>query len=354
MRLLKKGESGQALIMALILLAFGSFIVVPTLLLASTSLKYHQIVEKNTKEFYAADSGIQYAQSKLCNSPGPFGPEALPWQVNGKAVNVIAQNMGGGIYKITSKATTDSNSSTSITSYVRISTAFFDNAISSLDDIILKPGTEVVGDVQYNGTLSNKGTIYGDLITDEITNWPMADELSADYLADVHGLTPLPDGYTIDISSGTLQNPYHIGPLYAGGNLTISGKGVAQLYGTVYVAGSLSVSPDCQLILNEQTIYADGSINFQPQCTTSGTGCVIAKESINYQPNISGNDFVFLMSIEGNVTLKPGNSFYGSIAGSCTVELMPGTSLNWVEHGDGLNFPAGSGGMTVLTYTIEG
>ncbi|GAJ00597.1 unnamed protein product, partial [marine sediment metagenome] len=59
MNLLKNGQSGQALVMALVLLALGSLLVVPILDLAGTSLNYHQVIEKDTLETYSADSGVE-------------------------------------------------------------------------------------------------------------------------------------------------------------------------------------------------------------------------------------------------------------------------------------------------------
>ena len=135
---------------------------------------------------------------------------------------------------------------------------------------------------------------------------------------------------------------------------------MARLDGTIYVVGDFNLMPNCTLMLNSQTIFSEGNINFQPNCFVTGTGCVIAVGDVNYQPNIEGDDFVFLMSLEGMVTLKPGNSFYGSIAGDAEVELMPHTTLNWLEPSDGLNFPGGAGsgisagGMQILTWNMPG
>jgi hypothetical protein len=53
------------MIMALILLVVGGLLIVPTVNLTSTSLNYHRIIEENTQELYAADSGMQYAQWHL-------------------------------------------------------------------------------------------------------------------------------------------------------------------------------------------------------------------------------------------------------------------------------------------------
>ena len=56
MKLAKKGQSGQALIMALILLALGSLLVVPLLGQSFTNLKYHGMIQQETLQVYSADS----------------------------------------------------------------------------------------------------------------------------------------------------------------------------------------------------------------------------------------------------------------------------------------------------------
>jgi hypothetical protein len=350
------------MIMALILLVVGGLLIVPTVNLTSTSLNYHRIIEENTQELYAADSGMQYALSKFANNPVAFGPEFLPEEVNNLGVSINAEPVMDNVFKISSTATSEDGSSTTIESQVILNANYsflFDNAVTSPGDITLKSGTVVHGDVQLNGVLDNKGTITGNT-SNEAIDWPTAEEFSAYYWNYVDDLTPVLYN-EINISSGTLVNPYLIGPLYRNGNLTIKGNGgVARLEGTIYVAGDFSVQPGCTLVLNGQTIFAKGTITFQPGCTTLGQGCVIAVGDVTYQPNISGEGFVFLMSLKGTVTLKPGSSFYGSIAGKAEVELMPGVALNWVDLGEGeMNFPGGGGGgsgigdLDIITWQIS-
>ena len=208
MNLLKNGQSGQALVMALVLLALGGLLVVPILDLAGTSLNYHQVIEKDTLETYSADSGVEYALCKLGNDPEGYQANLLQdsFTINSRNVDVSAQYLGDDIYKITSTATTDSSSSTTIESYVHIPPypSFFNNAISSKGVVTIRPGGEVFGDVQYNGILDNKGTIYGETITDEIKGWPTVEELSEFYWVEL----PVINETSIDVSSGSMENPY--------------------------------------------------------------------------------------------------------------------------------------------------
>ena len=340
MKLLKNRQSGQALVLALILLALGSLIIVPILNLAGTSLNYHSVVQRNTLETYAADAGVEYALCELGNDPEGYKTEVLQesFTVNDRTVDVTAEYMGDDIYKITSIATTDSNSSTIIESYIHISMYpdFFNNAITSKNDVTIRPGGEVYGDVQYGGELDNKGTIYGDAMQEPVDDWPTVEELSELYWED-----NVISGSTIDISSGTVENPYLIGPGHTNGDLTIKGTGVAALNGTLYVQGSLKVMPGSALMLNLETIYAEVDITMQPGTDLYGPGCVIAAGDIQFQPDLMTGEeaYILLLSIEGTIQFQPNNDFYGSVAGNIEVTLQPGTGLYWVEPDDGLDYP---------------
>jgi hypothetical protein len=340
MKLLKNGQSGQALVMALILLVLGSLIIVPILNLAGTSLNYHSVVQRNTLETYAADSGVEYALCEIGNDLEGYQTEVLQdnFIVNDRAVDVTAEYMGDDIFKITSIATTDSNSSTTIESYIHTSSYpdFFNNAITSKGDVTIRPDGEVYGDVQYEGELDNKGTIYGDAIQAPVDDWPTVEELSGFYWVD-----DVISESTIDISSGTVENPYLIGPGHTNGNLTITGNGVAALNGTLYVQGSLTVMPGSALMLNLETIYTDVDITFQPGTDLYGPGCVIAAGDIAFQPNLMTGEeaYVLLMSIEGTIQFQPNNDFYGSVAGNVDVLLQPDAGLYWTEPDPGLEYP---------------
>ena len=58
-------EKGQAFIMVLILLLVGALLIVAVLSYAATTLKASQAFEKQVKEIYAADAGIEYGLWKL-------------------------------------------------------------------------------------------------------------------------------------------------------------------------------------------------------------------------------------------------------------------------------------------------
>ncbi len=62
-------QGGQVFVLALILLCFSSLMVVPVTNWLSVGLKATQVYQRNMKEIYAADTGIQYALWKVKYDP---------------------------------------------------------------------------------------------------------------------------------------------------------------------------------------------------------------------------------------------------------------------------------------------
>lgn len=371
---LARDEKGHVLTLVLILLVIGGLIIAPLLGLMGTGLIAGQIYERKTDELYAADAGVEYAIWKIITDP----PDTL-WvdsnigYVNEKVVWVsiepVYEPSLGQIYKITSNATTDSNSSTTIEAYVKPK-SFLDNAITSKTDIDLHHAN-IVGDVQYGGDLTETNSnIDGEEINETYAKWPEADELSSHYLKDVEGLDPYP--YP---SLNVLEYPT-IPPLYRGNWTDPEQKFDLKIYnncanqttsleGTVYVTGNLDIAMTnlaFTLDLNGQTIYCEGDVRLGTKVTLTGTGCIIAEGDIVFQPSMESNpdDFVFVMSIGGTVNFRPsvepsGGTFYGSLAGDVSVDLQ-NASFYWQPLGEGeeLNFPGeGYQTMEILTWEIN-
>jgi len=258
MQLLKNRESGQALITVLVLLALGGLLVVPTLNLASTNLNYHQVVEKNTLETYAADSGVRYALCKLGNNPGKFGPEPLPSAVNDRTVNVTAEYIGGNIYKITSTATTDSGSSTSIESYVEVKASLFSNAITVTDGDLLLEGSTTDGDIYASGG----GTVRESVVTGTITKNGTEE---FDLLDTEPYKTEAQNGGIIEGNLILGAGTHTLGPIYITGYLKIQEGAEVTLGGTVYVEGS-------------EKMDGNLAIHIEAGSSLTGTGNLIAEE----------------------------------------------------------------------------
>ena len=384
MNKLIRDEKGAALILALILLLVAGLLAASLLGYMGTGLITGEIYETRTAELYAADAGVEDAMWKIQHplEAGLLGcgtnwthtyPEAgePPFVVNGKSVVVTIQHLGAGTYNISAVAVTLDggntaaiDSSTAVEAYVSFLymdfSSLLDNAIVSQDSVWIKGDTEVHGDVwlpdkddptkiALDPNASINGTVKDE---DDISiTWPTFDQLSDYYWEDVKQLEgeAYPDGYVINIPAGTTEeDPYIIGPLLAAGDLTITGSGWIKLGGTIYFQGSLftNPTPEIHVSLEGHTIFAEGEINLLPGVWLHGSGSIIARYDIDFRPNLDteGENFVLVLSLEGEVQFNPGTDFTGCIAGSAHVQLQPGNTISWVSpEGKGLDFPMGAG-----------
>ena len=325
-------------------------------------------------ELYAADAGMAQAilylkdnghLEAVPNVTGQSQNYALNSSINGKTVNfnitcVSAGNLTQSIYKITSVANSSSTSKTNIEAYVLTLPFFWTNAVTT------------------NGTIDDNGaTIIGPKVPNYPDDkWPFTTQpaLNSFYLAQVGPAAnpptfpnpPYPaqnstawpaDNYTLgtyDVSAPTKP----LGPLYRYGDLKTGGgqKGIwsniantfATVTGTVYVTGDLDIGApgagggNFTINLNNQTIFAEGDIQIGNKATITGSGCILAEGNIDFKPNLSSSntDFVFIMSLQGNVYFAPSGNFYGSVAGHDYVQFQPTNYFMLpTEPPTNLNFP---------------
>jgi hypothetical protein len=379
-----RGESGAALVLVIILLLIGGLIAAPLLAHMGTGILTGEVYEGRTAELYAADAGVEDAVWKIQNKAGGVAnltkcrdsmSYAIADAINGKTVTVnivwdsnttntiryfiestAVGGDGGGVAGI--------GTSTAVEAYLDVQYMDFsnllDNAIVSNDTITIQPNNVVDGDVWlpdaddlriYPPNADVEDVIDGEVKDSEVmvVTWPPYDQVSSYYWQDVKALDPYPEGYVLHIPSGTSEdNPYIIGPLLAGGDLTITGNGWIKLDGTIYVKGSVftNPTPEIHLDLNGHTIFAERNITLKPGVWLHGSGCIIARYDIDFQPNLDTEDesFVLVLSLEGMVAFKPGTSFTGCVAGQVDVQLQPGNTLGWISpEGKGLDFPMGLG-----------
>jgi len=394
---LVRGQSGYATLTAvLILLISGALIITPLLAYMDIGLEAGQTHERRTDELYAADAGVDYALWNIKMGQVPQGgPLELPqFALNDRAVNVTIEDVtppGGDMasYKITSVATSDSSSSTTVESYVSVvysTIGFLEGAITSYDDAEIKstvvgdvvcggdlyikakvdgsvlcsgtvtntPQGWVTGNVTYGQGLVNQGRIDGTITYEPgleipvMDNWPSADVFSSFYLNQVDKNNPFIPS-SIDVASTP-----SIGPLYKDGNLDIqssqNGKTLT-LNGIIYVTGQLNIggAKDFTLDLNGQSIFCayngtGNAIYISDKCTVKGPGCIIAVGDIFFAPKMTlgeENPYVIVMSIEGWTDMHPQGDFCGSVVGKVDVELYgAGGTLTWAQpdYGD-LKFP---------------
>jgi len=362
--------------MALIMLALGALLMVPTLTLAGTSLEYHQVVEKNTLETYAADSGVQYALCRLANTPEEFGPEPLSSEVNDRVVSVTAENYTGNVYKITSTAMTDSASSTTIQSYVSIAAGLFDYGMAAIDgNINLSGNAEATsspdlfeGDVYANGgiNLSGNAEVSGDATaTGEINlsdNASITGEQSENLDSSLTFAEIDTSIYLDEANQGTLiegdldisvDDYYDLGPVHITGSLTISGNAIVRLTGTVWVDGSIIMSGNSR-IEGAETIVAGGNIQVTGNTKLDADDMPLII-STDGNITVTGNGWVsaILYAPNGDITLSGNSMVSGAVVGQ-NIYAQGNNTLEYLTELRSRSDLPGAGGMIILSYTIEG
>ncbi len=381
-KILKSEESGQALIMAMILMVVGSLVLVPLLTFVQSGMNSGQVVEDKVDKVYAADAGVEEAvwQIKHLGEPGAIPLEELDElyeyydytlegkplpNVNGIDVNVRIirlDNINGGVYRVLSTAG-DTRVEAFITTVWADYGYFLERVITSGSEIGFPPAHGNPSQIIPSDPEDPHGPKTD--FPDEL--WPTAEEMIAFYLqyvdteADLYGLE--------ELNIRALPVPRFVGPLYRDGYLKFTSSGgsgpvSAELTGTVYITGDMDTAPnEITIDLSGQTIFCGGEIYIAPQFTFTGSGCIIAVGDIWFNPQIVSEpgDFIFLMSIDGIVHLNPQSDFYGAIAGNIEVSLQPGVTINYIDpplDGDGntdLDFPSGDGDLIwgVHTWEIE-
>ena len=374
-------ESGKILILVLVLLVVGGLLLGPLLGLMSTGLVAGQVYEKKAAELYAADAGVEDAIWKITNSKTEFDSDdyyAYPdrdngvaevWAVNEKSVDVEIYRSEIGrkgpchieyAYQILSRAEGADGGLTAIEAYLSVLRLHFS---ALLEYAIISNGSVTIGGLGTGSTsyvygdvfmpdpsgLTLRGEIQGEVVSDPPMTWPTIGQLSAYYRYDLaDGSTVYYTGkkVTINIPANTSrEDPYVIGPLYAAGELTIQGDGWIRLGGTIYVKDGLKVNPTSRMHIDmaEQTIFVEGgSLSLNPGITLYGSGCIIARDDIDFQPTIPTDEegYILVMSVEGTVTMNPTNHFHGTVAGKSHVQVQPNNELRYTGSADMLlNFP---------------
>ncbi len=404
---LMRGEKGQVLMLAIVLMLLGGLIIAPLLSYMSNGLKTgEEVYAERRDELYAADAGVENALW-LLTSPenAPTANTTIPIDATPKGtlpngmdtMNVTIEYVSGipgaGTYKVTSVATSDSGSQTTIESYATTYPSFWSKAATvsnyASGTLNIQPGSLIEGDVYGEVDPAQEDQITGTIDPPyDWTKWPFVTtppfwefywtqpgvsntyitvEKGGKNILDVEP-PPNPCGITDNITAGH----------YSAGELQIQNLAndynTVQLRGTVYVNSTLLIGTsfpgDFTLDLNYHTIYVDGNpegsnaIDIGPRCHIIGQGCIIAQGDINFMPNMDisdDEDFVFVMSIDGEVNFQPLADFHGSVAGNVEINLQPGCTLThtWPKtDADGnilLNFPVGTvpSDVAILTWDIS-
>jgi len=371
MKLLKNKESGQVLIMALILLAAGSCLVIPLLKQSFTNVEYHQSIECRTLNNYTADSGVEWALCKLYGNPGIYTDPETPLEenftLNNRTVNVIAVYLGSGLFKITSTASGGGCGSTTITAHINLGAGSFAYVIAAKNNISLGNSTinsmpatghgnircngNIVlgGNVTVNGGAYAVGTIRGEdglpPPPGSVTGLVLEDASKILFPGDYSGLYEVMAKETGDIRQEHLviRESQTLGPLHITGSLTIEPNITVTLTGTVYVIGTITVNNG--IFEGQQNVVATGEIFIHggeigstniPLFTSVNGGITLQGAlvcAVVYAPN-------------GTVTVWNIDNLYGAVGGS-TVDVDKATIIYAEELQGREDLPGG------LLYTIS-
>ena len=328
MKLTKKGEAGQILILVLLLLALGPLLVVPMLRLSYSSQRYNQVTDIITLNSYAADSGVEYAKYQIYNDPGQIliTPLLENLVIGGVDVNVTAvYNPVAGSYDITSTAARAGRAVTLDVTIV-IDVGLFGNAVATDGDLVINNcyfsvSGNLTGeaDVYTKGSITIQGnsTIYGDVnATEDVdikNNSYVDDDVNAG------GTVTIEDGSEVagDVNSGavvgvitfpTIDPQVHEDKAKATNDIrgSVSWSGSTRYLGPTFIDGDLDVSGNGELVLGG-TVYFTGDVDINNTDVT-GFGDIIAEGTLvmnNYSLTVTNPEYLPLfMSVNKTITFN--------------------------------------------------
>jgi len=288
-----KSETGQALPLALVILAVGTLVIAPFMGHTSSSLIGSRIYGQAISEQYSADTGVEYAIWYLQNEE----TEVPQFTINNKTVNVTIEEWGEQTYRITSTATSDDGSSTTIEANVSVCGTVCDwtgdgdidqdtqddvcfdgdinvangvnieGDVSASGDITLKNGAEIEGDVSAGGDiiLNNGAVIEGNVLAGG--SIILHDNARISGVVSVGGDVTLNNGAKIeddvyvngDIEKFILKNNALIeGNIYITGNITDK----LELGSDAYITGDVYATGTINSIVREENILGDVYENY--------------------------------------------------------------------------------------------
>jgi predicted acyltransferase (DUF342 family) len=286
-------------------LAFGTLVITPFLGHAGSSLIGSGVYEQGIAEFYACDSGIEYAIWGLQSGNIALSENetaTLPdFTVNDRTVSVTVENQGSQIHRVVATATSDDGHSTTIESLIGSGGGWIDDGDIGED---AEGDVYVSGDATIDGSVTVDGSVYamGNVTLDnnaEVTGDVVAgDDLELSNNAVIGG----------DVSAAgdlTLSNNSEIGSIEVGGNVCAGGdvdlSNNTVIYGSLYTTGNVDMSGNAiikgdvhiggdiaTIILDnkariEGNIYVTGSITNKIQLANNAriNGDVYATGTIN-------------------------------------------------------------------------
>ena len=364
---MKRAEAGQTLVIALILLAAGSLLVVPVLSHVYTDLNYNRTIECRTLNDYAADAGIQYGTCQIYNNPGTYTttPLSANLTINGRTVAVTGMYQGGGLFGVQSTASGGGCGKTTISSYVNLSVGAFAYAVASKNNLSISnsyidsyptsggghiyannnigiTGSRLInGDAYAVGAItSGRGNILGDIHEGaDVLEFPSV-------YADLYAQMAMEGG--IWPGNWSLTGVRYLGPKYITGNLEVKPGATVYLTGPIYVVGQIKGTGG--FLIGQEHIVCQGDINM------SGGG--YGAENIPVLVTTNGNIRLVGAQVSavvyapvGSVDVVNVGVMYGAVGGNVvTISNCPAFLYSESLHGR-TDLPGSE--LYPLTYTYE-
>lgn len=371
-----RGQKGQAFVIVLVLMLVSALLITPLLTYQYSGWTATTRNENRMMELYTADAGIEDALQKIRHK-SILGSNDLPdtpgqavlydpgISLNGRTIDEAGITyVNETTFKMFAAAASTQDSGTYVMAYTKIYNFFFNllnNAITSPGYVDVGNNSQIIGDIQSPTVNLPPNYDWSGIHKTDPIEWPpytgineffmqqIRDNPNSDYINGNHIITLVKNEVrTID-------------PLYVDGELEIRGpnNGSAELIlsGPVYVTGGVSFNnKNLTLRLGNtadntsNAIYLEGqgysltgipkySIYIPPSVTLIGPGSILSEKAIYFRPNITTEDFIFVISLFAKVNFQPGGDFVGSIAGDVTVNLQPGNSIEWTDPPPYLNLP---------------
>ena len=301
-----RDEKGHVMEMVLILLTVSGLIMAPLLGLMSTGLLAGQVYEMKTDELYAADAGVEYAIWHL--QQGGSTDDILELTLNGKAVTVEIEELPHdcyelAIYEITSTATSQDGSSTTVLAQVTNITVHYDdlfldanagtvylpNNVYVEGNVELSAQVHIVGDFKAGGNvILNQGSLIGGIVC-------------------VGGDLTMNNNATIQAS------------VYVAGDLTLNN--LALIESDLNVAGTVTVSGSADILGD---IHAEGDVTVEGQSpVVDGNVCANGNVSVSGKDAMIDGDVYAVGTITADPGKITGTRCPGGACGLCEIEPCP-------------------------------
>lgn len=341
---IKTQQKGQALLLAMIMLAVGGLIIGPVVGLVTTGLIAGQKIEITNKEYYAADAGIEKSIQWLRTEGMEEGDTYAvlpPFSIQSYSVGVSITKLETPEYAYSVTSTAGNAQVVANILYTPEIIGVFDSAVTALDgNVIIENNAQVVsapetgeGNILANGNIeignnavidgdaTATGSISGDQFVAGDTNagqppivfaevdinpYILAAQAAEEVASPTESASNWEDGGTIPSArrlSGTLQLAKKGDNLTSNANLTITGDfnlgtdKTVVINGDLYVHGNLDIGKNSSLTIHGNLhiggdVYLDNpaaSLEIDDACyvggnfvSSNGTSVLFSDESVTY------------------------------------------------------------------------